>query len=129
MNSLMHSVDQCDLSEDVTQQTVSPSVRDPAPRDPSCWTYYHKPIFILIAGGLALAAGLVIILNSSGLFNSHSTDTMSVNDEMGPLCFSVGLMFAVLGVEKRHLQLCKFCKYYKHSFLYWRMGVVILTHV
>uniref|UniRef100_A0A9J7ZTC5 Uncharacterized protein n=2 Tax=Cyprinus carpio TaxID=7962 RepID=A0A9J7ZTC5_CYPCA len=80
-----------------TQGTVSPSVRDPAPRDPSCWTYYHKPIFILTAGGLALATGLVIILNSSRLFKSHSTNTNSVDNEMGPLCFSVGMMFAVLG--------------------------------
>uniref|UniRef100_A0A672JYE3 Uncharacterized protein n=1 Tax=Sinocyclocheilus grahami TaxID=75366 RepID=A0A672JYE3_SINGR len=66
--------------------------------NPSCWTYYHKPIFILIAGGLALAAGFVIILNSSGLFTSNSTDTMAVDDEMGPLCLSFGLMFAVFGV-------------------------------
>ncbi len=91
-------MDQCDLSEDVTQQTVSTPDRDPVPRDPSYWTYYHKPIFILIAGGLALAAGFVIILKSSGLFTSNSTDTMPVEDEMGPLCLSVGLMFAVLGV-------------------------------
>lgn len=89
----MDSVHQCDLSED-----VSTALRDPVPRNPNCWTYYHKPIFILIAGGLALAAGFVIILNSSGLFNSNSTHTMPADDELGPLCLSVGLMFAVLGV-------------------------------
>lgn len=91
-------MDRCALSEDVTQQTVSTPDLDPVHRDPSYWLYYHKPIFMLIAGGLALAAGFVIILNSSGLLTSNFTDTMPVDDEMGPLCLSVGLMFAVFGV-------------------------------
>lgn len=94
----MCSVSQCDLSEDLTLQTVSIPVRDPVPRDPSCCTYYHKPIFILTISGLALSAGLVVILSSSGLFGSKPRDLMPVNDEVGPLCLSVGLMFAVLGV-------------------------------
>lgn len=94
----MRSVAQCDLSEDATLQTVSIPGRDPVPRDPSCWTYYHKPIFILIISGLALSSGLVVILSSSGLFGSNFRETIPVNDEVGPLCLSIGLMFAVLGV-------------------------------
>lgn len=94
----MRSVAQCDLSEDLTLQTVSIPVWDPVPRDPSCWSYYHKPIFILTISGLALSAGLVVILSSSGLFGDKPRDLMPVNDEVGPFCLSVGLMFAVLGV-------------------------------
>lgn len=94
----MTSVAQCEMNEDITLQTVSTPVRDPLPRDPSCWIYYNKPIFILIVSGLALTAGLFIILSSRGFLNGKSRDTMPVNDEMGPLCVSVGMMFAVLGV-------------------------------
>lgn len=97
----MHSKAQADVSEDCTVQNAFSPVQDPVPKTPTCCTYYHKPIFILVFGGLSLGAALVLLLHSfSGLILKKNVTMLEVANggfDVGPLCLSVGLVFVVIG--------------------------------
>lgn len=97
----MQSKNQGGFREDCTVQNALAPVRDPALKTPTCCTYYHKPIFILVSGGLLLGAGFVFLLHSFSDFilNRNVTMVEVTHDgfDMGPLCMSVGLWFVVLG--------------------------------
>ncbi|KAK6476125.1 phosphoinositide-interacting protein-like [Huso huso] len=57
----------------------------------SCWVYYHKPIIVMVIGGLLFAAGTVIAF----LYFSR---VGRVPYALGPVCLSIGLMFLVTGL-------------------------------
>ncbi|XP_041133179.1 phosphoinositide-interacting protein-like [Polyodon spathula] len=57
----------------------------------SRWVYYHKPIIIMVIGGLLFAAGTVIAF----LYFSR---VGRVPYALGPVCLSIGLMFLVTGL-------------------------------
>lgn len=89
---------------DGTVPSALGSVQDPVPKKPTCCSYYHKPIFILVISGLLFSAGFAFFFHSYGelLLNGESNATTPdvKNDgfEVGPLCLSVGLTFVVVGV-------------------------------
>lgn len=97
----MHSKAQGDFSEDCTVQNALAPVQDRVPKTPTCCTYYHKPIFILVFGGLSLGAGFIFLLHrfSVLILNKNATLLEVTHDgfDVGPLCLSVGLVFVVLG--------------------------------
>ncbi|XP_041085995.1 phosphoinositide-interacting protein-like [Polyodon spathula] len=57
----------------------------------SHWVHYHKPIIIMVIGGLLFAAGTVIAF----LYFSR---VGRVPYALGPVCLSIGLMFLVTGL-------------------------------
>lgn len=65
--------------------------RDAVLNEPPLWTYYHKPIIVMIIGGLMLGAGAVTSLLGS-------FEVTEVPPAIGAVCFSIGLMFLVLGL-------------------------------
>lgn len=92
---------QADFSEDCTEQNALAPVQNPVPKTPTWCTYYHKPIFILVFGGLLLGGGFVFLLhNFSTLILNKNVTMLKVADDrfdVGPLCLSVGLVFVVIG--------------------------------
>lgn len=61
------------------------------PADPPVWTYYHKPIIMMVLGGLVLSIGVVLYL--LGMY-----EVTSVPHAMGPGCLSFGFMFIVVAL-------------------------------
>ncbi|XP_063077355.1 phosphoinositide-interacting protein-like [Engraulis encrasicolus] len=60
-------------------------------QEPRLWTYYHKPIIVIIIGGLMLGAGAIISL-------LDSFAVIELPPAIGATCFSIGLIFVVLGM-------------------------------
>ncbi|KAJ8363869.1 hypothetical protein SKAU_G00127000 [Synaphobranchus kaupii] len=59
--------------------------------DPLPWTYFHKPIIVMVIGGLLLGTGSVLSL-------LQYAQVVSVSYTMGTVCLSIGLIFLVTGL-------------------------------
>uniref|UniRef100_A0A8C4SXT3 Phosphoinositide-interacting protein n=1 Tax=Erpetoichthys calabaricus TaxID=27687 RepID=A0A8C4SXT3_ERPCA len=59
--------------------------------EPSRWAYYHKPIIIMVIGGLLFGTGTVLAF-------LYFSKVGNVPYALGPICLSIGLMFLVTGL-------------------------------
>ncbi|XP_015215747.1 phosphoinositide-interacting protein [Lepisosteus oculatus] len=91
---IMASGGDCRPAAEDTASPVRRALRpDPGPagEEPARWTYFHKPIIIMAAGGLLFGAGTVLAF-------LYFTRAAKVPYALGPVCLSIGLMFLVTGL-------------------------------
>ncbi|KAJ8246034.1 hypothetical protein GJAV_G00262940 [Gymnothorax javanicus] len=90
------------ITGSLTEKTAGVGVKDSSRRslfpegethvvDPPPWTHYHKPIIVLVLGGLMLGTGSVLSL-------LQYNQVVSLSYTMGTVCMSIGLMFLVTGL-------------------------------
>ncbi|KAJ8413622.1 hypothetical protein AAFF_G00081290 [Aldrovandia affinis] len=77
-------------TEDTARRALYPEGdSDAADRHP--WIQFHKPIIVMVIGGLLLGAGSLLAL-------LHYTQVVNVSYTVGTVCLSIGLMFLVTGL-------------------------------
>uniref|UniRef100_A0A8B9KNP7 Phosphoinositide interacting regulator of transient receptor potential channels n=1 Tax=Astyanax mexicanus TaxID=7994 RepID=A0A8B9KNP7_ASTMX len=81
---------QTDLKTVKSFQSPLFPAEDSGPVERPLWSHYHKPIFVLVIGGLVLCTGVALSLVSS--------EKNSVPQVLGPVFLSIGLMFILVAV-------------------------------
>uniref|UniRef100_A0AAY5EWN3 Uncharacterized protein n=1 Tax=Electrophorus electricus TaxID=8005 RepID=A0AAY5EWN3_ELEEL len=83
-------VPQTSVTGESVQSPLYPA-QDPVPAPRPVWTYYHKPIFVMVLGAMVLCTAVVLYL-------LNVNEVGGVPQVMGPVCLSIGLMFIIVAV-------------------------------